>query len=258
MSDTQYLDAHTASLKQVHWWHSEHLQTHAQIVHWGDYGVPLLLFPTAGGDAEEVERFYLIQGLAPFIREGRLKVYSVDSVNGRTWINEPNVAHRVWIQQQFDLFVRHEVVRLIQQDCNSEHIEILTAGASVGAYNALVSICRHPEVFSRAICMSGTYDLQKWLEGQWYEEFHHQSPLLFVPGLEGDHLERLRQRHVLLACGGGDNENPEESWRVAEVLGGKGIPNRVDVWDAHWPHDWPTWREMLPKYVQENLQALGG
>ena len=31
-----------------------------QVVRWGNYGLPLLLFPTAGGDAEEVERFYLI------------------------------------------------------------------------------------------------------------------------------------------------------------------------------------------------------
>lgn len=254
---TDYLDPATASLKQVHWWRSRELDMDTQIVRWGNFGTPLLLFPTAGGDAEEVERFFLIRLLAPFIHEGRLKVYSVDSINGRTWIQEPSIPHRVWIQQQYDKFVRHEVVPLIRSDCNNDDIEIMSAGASIGAFNALVSICRHPEVFSRAICLSGTYEIQKWLEGQWFDEFHHQSPLLFVPGLpEGDHLEKLRSRFVLLATGEGENEAPDESWRVADVLGQRNIPNRVDVWDASWKHDWGTWREMLPKYVQEMLVSL--
>ena len=35
------------------------------------------------------------------------------------------------------------------------------------------------------------------------------------------------------------------------VLGGKGIPNRVDDWGATRDHDWPTWHAMLPKYLSE-------
>jgi esterase/lipase superfamily enzyme len=57
--------------------------------------------------------------------------------------------------------------------------------------------------------------------------------------------------------GQGRNENPEESWKVARALGQKNVPNRVDLWDPEWPHDWETWREMLPKYVQEMLESLG-
>lgn len=257
MNQPEYLDAATASLKDTHWWHSTELQIHTQIVRWGSYGRPLLLFPTAGGDAEEVERFFMIKKLAPFIHEGRLKVYSVDSVNGRTWMTNGSVAHRVWVQQQYDKFIAHEVVPLIRRDCNSNDIEIMTAGASIGAYNALLAICRHPELFNRAICMSGTYDIEKWLDGQWFDEFHHQSPIQFVPGLpEGEHLNRLRSRFVLLATGLGEYENPDESWKVAHSLGQKNIPNRVDLWESHWKHDWPTWREMLPKYCQEMLQCL--
>lgn len=257
MTGIPYLDAATASLKTVHRWHSRELQSETQIVRWGSYGVPLLLFPTAGGDAEEVERFYLIKQLAPFLHDGRLKIYSVDSINGRAWIQEPSIAHRVWVQQQYDKFIRHEVVPLIHEDCQNDQLEIMAAGASIGAFNALVAICRHPAVFSRAICLSGTYDIQKWLEGQWFEEFYHQSPLLFVPGLtDDDHLSQLRTRFVLLATGEGDNEDPDESWKVADALGEQSIPNRVDVWDASWKHDWVTWREMLPKYVQEMLTSL--
>ena len=254
---SQYLDASIASLKDVHHFQSHELQMQTQIVRWGNFGQPLLLFPTAGGDAEEVERFFLIQKLAPFIQEGRVKVYSIDSINGKTWITDPSIPHRVWIQQQYDKFIANEIVPMIRRDCNSDDIEVMVAGASIGAFNSLVSICRHPQLFNRAICLSGTYDIEKWLEGQWFDEFYHQCPIQFVPGLpEGDHLNHLRNRFVLLATGAGEHEDPSESWKVEKALASKSIPNRVDVWDENWKHDWVTWREMLPKYLQEMLVSV--
>lgn len=36
---------------------------------------------------------------------------------------------------------------------------------------------------------------------------------------------------------------------MAEGLGSKGIPNRVDPSGAEWDHNWPTWPDMLPKYL---------
>ncbi len=52
-----------------------------------------------------------------------------------------------------------------------------------------------------------------------------------------------------MPSGEGDYEDIGESWRIAAVLGAKGIPNRVDSWGPNWHHDWETWREMLPKYL---------
>ena len=75
----------------------------------------------------------------------------------------------------------------------------------------------------------------------------------YLPGLEGPSLERLRQNFVLLASGQGRAEDIGESWRAANLLGRKGIPNRMDPWGAEWHHDWPTWRAMLPKYLDELL-----
>jgi hypothetical protein len=40
-------------------------------------------------------------------------------------------------------------------------------------------------------------------------------------------LDALRQRFVVLAYGQGRWENPDENWRMADMLGAKGIPNRV-------------------------------
>jgi esterase/lipase superfamily enzyme len=234
-------------------WYSTRLQRDITLIRWGHWGPPLLLFPTAGGDAAEAERFDLIAVLGPQIEAGRVKVYSIDSIAGRTWMNERhNPAHCVWMQRQFDACVREEVVPAIRNDCRSDSVEIMTAGASIGAFNALTTICRHPDVFSRAICLSGTFDLEHWLGGQWFDDFHFLSPVHFVPGLsDGEQLRRLRQRFIILATGQGRYENPGETWKAAHALGSKGIPNRVDLWDAQWEHDWPTWRAMLPQYVAE-------
>jgi esterase/lipase superfamily enzyme len=234
-------------------WSSPHLPEGIGIARWGHFGTPVLLFPTAGGDAEECERFLLVRVLEDLLAAGRIKLYSCDSVAGRAWTSgEGSGRERSAMQSAFDRFVYEELVPVIREDCGSPEIEIVTAGASIGAFNALASLCRHPDVFRTAICMSGTYDLTRWLGGDWNDDFYFSSPLHFLPGLgEGAILDQLRKRFVLLATGEGRWEAPWESWRAASVLGGKGIPNRVDAWGAEWDHDWTTWRAMLPKYLDD-------
>jgi esterase/lipase superfamily enzyme len=240
------------SLKHTYRWFSPNVEREVQLVRWGTYGVPVLLFPTAGGDAEEVERFHLIGVLMPLIESGRIKVYSTDSIAGQAWISRQHSAEYCsLLQNRFDKLVIDEIVPRIREDCQSPDIEIITAGASIGAFNAVASICRHPDVFRLAIAMSGTYDLSKYLEGRFIQDFYFASPLHFLPGLEGPVLEQLRKRLILLPSGEGDFEDIGESWRMGNALGAKRIPNRVDPWGTEWRHDWVTWREMLPKYLSE-------
>ena len=101
--------------------------------------------------------------------------------------------------------------------------------------------------------MSGTYNMDKFLDGQRTRDYYESSPLDFVGNLGGEHLEQLRQRFVLLAHGQGEFEEPQQSWNVERVLGPMGIPNRVDDWGPDWRHDWVTWREMLPRFLGELL-----
>ena len=240
--------------KESSTWMSERLGRELTLVRWGEVGTPVLVFPTAGGDAEEIERFHLVTAVGQFLADGLVKIYSVDSLAGRSWLAEDNSsAPAARIQQQYDAALYHEVLPAIRKDCGDETVEIMTAGASLGAYNALAFLCRHPEVCTTAICMSGTYGLEKFLEGPVNRDYFEISPLHFVPELEedGEQLRLLRERFVLLTHGEGRAESPEEDWKVANVLGGRDIPNRVDSWGADYPHDWTTWREMLPKYLGE-------
>jgi esterase/lipase superfamily enzyme len=240
------------SRKDTERWYSKRLEQEVQLVRWGEIGTPVLLFPTAGGDAEEVERFKLIHVLEPLIDAGRIKVYSTDSVAGKAWISgEHSAEYCSRLQNLFDAFVYQEIAPAIRADCHSEDIEIITAGASIGAFNAVATVCRHPDVFRLAIAMSGTFDLSRYLEGRFNQDFYFSSPLHYLPNLEGPLLERLQKRLILLPTGEGDYEDIGESWRIAGVLGAKGVPNRVDPWGADYHHDWNTWRAMLPTYLEK-------
>ena len=78
-------------------WHSPHLEREVEIARWGEIGVPVLIFPTAGGDAQEIERFHVVDACETLIADGRIKLYSCDSVNGRALLtNEGDSRHRSW------------------------------------------------------------------------------------------------------------------------------------------------------------------
>lgn len=238
--------------KTVSRWRSDRLHRDISLVRWGHFGQPVLVFPTAGGDAEEIERMHLIRVLGPLLEAGRIKVYSCDSVAGKAFAGkEGSVEHRCWLQNQFHEYVAHEVVPAIRADCADDRIEVLATGASIGAFNAVAVTCRYPHLFRAALGMSGTYDLERLLGFQGNGDFYLSSPLAFLPGLEGPLLDKLRQRFIVLPYGQGRWESPDEAWNLAGVLGAKGVPNRVDPWGPEYDHDWPTWREMLPRYLDD-------
>jgi len=246
-------------VKTIGRWSSERLGREVTMVRWGTFGRPVLLFPTAGGDAEEVERMHLVGALGPLIEGGKIKLYSCDSVAGAALLaRERDARHQMWLQNQFHHYVRHEVVAAIHADCQAPDIEVWTAGASIGAFHAAAVLCRWPDVFARACAMSGTYDLRRFYDAtEFTDDFWVSSPLHFVPGLGGPHLEVLRTRFMLLISGEGRAEDLGESWRLANVLGTQGIPNRVDSWGREWHHDWPTWRKMLPQVLDEWTRGDG-
>src|SRR5919202_118428 len=115
---------------------------------WGHFGTPVLVFPTAGGDAEEIERNGLIEVCQPLIDSGRIKIYSCDSVAGQALVARSDSAeHVMWLFNQFHHCVAQEVVPAIRADLGGDRTPIVTAGASIGAFNAVAVLCRFPDLF---------------------------------------------------------------------------------------------------------------
>ncbi len=236
-------------------WKSECLADNVRLLRWGEVGTPVLLFPTSGTDGEDQERFGLVGSLAPQLEAGKIKVYAFDAPESKALIDPAlKPADKAAIQRQFLMAVADEVVPKIRQDCGGAELPIISAGASIGAYHALVALASYPNLFHSAICMSGTFDLTRFFPNFHNHDFHLISPMHFLAYMgDGPHLELLRKRFVVLATGEGKWESPWESWQLATLLGKKSVPNRVDMWGKEFHHDWATWRAMLPKYVDELL-----
>ena len=128
-------------------------------------------------------------------------------------MNDGDPAYRCWLFNQFQQAVAHEVVPAIHADTGGPN-SVIVAGASIGAFNALALVCRYPDLFRAAVCMSGTYDIERFIGG-FTDDLFFSSPMHFLPGLEGPALDALRQRFVVLASGSGKWEDTGESWRAA-------------------------------------------
>lgn len=236
-------------------WTDTRLPEPARVARWGHFGTPVLLFPSAGGDYEEVERFHLVGALRELIDAGRIKVFSVDGVAARTWIRgTASPADCVGAQMRHEAFINEELLPLIRRDCHTDSLQIVAAGAAVGAHSAVSMLCHHPHTFRVAIALSGIFELAKFLPGGYTPELHESLPLHYLPTLpDGPHLQSLRHRFVQIATGEGEYEQPAESRQLASALTARGIPNQLDAWGRNYAHCWSTWRDMLPRFVAAHV-----
>jgi esterase/lipase superfamily enzyme len=102
--------------------------------------------------------------------------------------------------------------------------------------------------------MSGVYDLMEYTNGYYDDQVYFNSPIHYIQNLnDPDILEKIRKGDIVIATGEGDYEDPEASRRFSEVLHTKSIPHSLEVWGKDMKHDWPTWRKMLPYFIEHRL-----
>jgi esterase/lipase superfamily enzyme len=236
--------------REITSWYSPALNKDMPIVTYGNYGFALLLIPTAAADYLEYERFQMMEHMAPLINEGKVKVFSINSINTESWLNnEMEPSHKAIRHNQFNEYVFNEVIPFIKNN-TSHDTPIITSGASFGALHAMNLYLKRPDLINGVISMSGVYDLTEYTKGFYDEQVYYNSPIHYIPNLT-DHylLEQQRNGKIIIATGSGDYEDPEANRRFSGVLHSKSIPHELDIWGEDIKHDWPTWRKMLPHFV---------
>jgi len=234
-------------VKETHQWYSPALNKEMPIAVYGHYGYALLMIPTAAADYLEYERFELINTLSPFINEGKIKIFSVNSINTESWMNKQmEGAHKAIRHNQFNHYIYNEVVPFIK-NMTSQDTPIVTCGASFGAFHSMNLFLKRPDLINGVIAMSGVYDLMEYTDGYYDEQVYFNSPIHYIPNLN-DHgtLEKIRKGKIIIATGSGSYEDPEANRRFSEVLHNKSIPHQLDIWGTDIHHDWSTWKQMLP------------
>jgi esterase/lipase superfamily enzyme len=237
--------------KEIASWHSPSLNKEMPIATYGDYGFALLLVPTAAADYLEYERFQLMNHIAPFIEAGVVKVFSIDSINNESWLNNNiDPFYKSFRHQQWNDYVFNEVVPFVRNSTSAE-TPIITCGASFGALHSMNLFLKRPDIINGVIAMSGVYDLTEYTKGHYDDHVYFNSPMHYMPNLS-DHniLEQIRRsKNIHIVTGSGSYEDPNSSGKMAKALYDKGIWYELDVWSHEWPHDWDTWRAMLPHYI---------
>lgn len=231
-------------------WYSHALKKEMPIAIYGHYGFSVLLIPTAAADYLEYERFQLLDAVSPFIDAGKIKVFSINSINNESWLNrQMEAAHKGIRHNQFNEYVFNEVIPFVKNRTSWE-TPVVTSGASFGALHAMNLFLKRPDLIDGTIAMSGVYDLTEYTDGYYDEQVYFNSPIHYIPNLTDDwYLSRIRKGRIIIATGSGAHEDPQANRRFSGVLHDKAIPHELDVWGNDITHDWPTWRKMLPHFI---------
>src|SRR5207244_12871039 len=102
-------------------WFSPHLQMEMPLVAYGQAGQTLLMLPTAAADYLEYERFYLVDSIKPFIEHGKIRAYSINSVNRWSLLNKqmpPRI--KAELLTRYDRSIGDDVLPLIRNDAEGD------------------------------------------------------------------------------------------------------------------------------------------
>lgn len=233
--------------RDYHNWYSHRLGRHMELLAYGQAGLPILVFPTSRGKFFEYENNGMIHAIWEKIERGEVMVFCIDSIDSESWYNRSIHPHdRVMRHVAYENYILYEVTPLMKN--LSGHQRICTTGCSLGAYHALNFALRHPDLTSACITMSGSYDMKPFMDGYYDTDFYFQNPVDYIPNQNDPwFLERYQLMRIVLAAGDWDI-CLGENFRMANILGAKGIPHWLDVWTGGEKHDWPLWQRMAVKF----------
>jgi esterase/lipase superfamily enzyme len=237
--------------QEHHRWYSHRVSKEMGIRVHGHYGLPILVFPTSGGDEWEYENQGMIAALSHHIDNGRVKFFCVNSVNNESWYNkQAHPRHRSYLQAMYDAYLAFEVVPFIGDHCRTPGVAITTSGSSFGGYHAANTILKHPDVFRRCFALSGVYDLRRFMDGDYDDNFYFNNPVDYMANLTDDYyLHHLAQCDIHLVTGSGPFEQSGPTYQLADVLRKRGVAHALDDWGQDGGHDWPYWKRQMDLYI---------
>ena len=226
------------------------------VIRYGHWGRPVLVFPSEAGRAEDFADHGMVGAVQHLVDEGRVSFFCVDSLDGWSWSDaSAPIEERAHRHATYQAWLEQSVVPWITESVGGGH-ELITLGASMGAYHAVHFAFQRADLAPLAIGLSGNYDVGTWRAwGERGDATYFANPTAYVANMEGDHLEWVRSRvSVLLVVGQGPfEESPTRSLQAtrefADILSRKGIRNELDVWGHDSAHDWPWWQRQLAHHL---------
>ncbi len=234
--------------------YSSILSRELDVLHFGTWGYPMLLFPTSGGRFYDLEDQGIIAGLRSHLEQGYLQIFCLETLDQETLD-----ARSLPIQQRRDRWLaleRHWVEEFIPYAIQqAQNNFLVAAGCSLGGTHALNLALRHPQLVRRCLALAGPHDLAN--AAPLFSDYSHQdrdrelyfiNPVAYMSNMNqgqwqqlgGDQLDiKLLTAHRDICLW--------DNLRLAEIFNRNGIRHQLEVWEGD--HDWPVWRAQLKTFA---------
>ncbi len=221
---------------------------------YGHAGKPVVVFPSACGRFYEFEDFGMVDAIASFIEAGRVRLYTLDSIDCEAWL-----AHwmypgdRGMRHEQYEDYVIHEALPFIYEHSGYPG-KYMTVGCSMGAYHAANFFFKHPHRFDGVIALSGLYGPEYFVGNYMDDTVYFNFPLCYLPRLTDPmYLDQFRRSQIIICVGQGawEEDSLRETRALEATLRALDVPAWFDYWGLDASHDWPWWRKQLPYFLEK-------
>lgn len=239
--------------KEHHKWYSKALQRTMELNVYGHRGRPFLVFPSSNGRYFDFEEFGMVKSVATYIKEGRMRLITVDTIDSETWHCAEYPPEKCGKRyNQYDHYVVREVVPFINKLSAGRNQSIIATGVSMGAYHAANLFFKHPDVLSGVVALSGLYRLSHFVGDYMDDNIYFNSPLNFLPNLTDDFYLSLYRDSTIIFCvgrGAWEDQMLQDTLEIKRLLSTKNIPAWIDFWGNDVAHDWTWWIRQFPYFV---------
>jgi esterase/lipase superfamily enzyme len=241
-----------------HKWYSEHLGREMELKVYGHYGKPFIVFPCSKGRFFDYEDFGMIDQISEHIENGKIKLYTVDSVDGESWYDlsvfagERNARHEL-----YDKYIAEEVTPFIRTHCNSPEERPMATGASMGAYHSINYFLKHPDICGGTIALSGLYRLNRnefSLSDEEISFVYHNSPVHYLSNVSDPAMLKMYNESDIIICtgqGAWEDEAVEDTKSLEYSLKKLNVSAWVDYWGNDVNHDWPWWFKQMNYFIEK-------
>jgi esterase/lipase superfamily enzyme len=234
--------------REYHKWYSPRLGRDMELLLFGHAGLPVIVFPSSQGRFFEFEDRGLIGAVAHKLEAGEIQLFCLDSVDAESWYNRGVPPRwRIARHVQYESYILDEVLPLLRQ--KNGNPRLISLGCSFGGYHAVNIALRHPGLFTGFLSMSGAFDVSRFLHGYYDQDVYFHTPPHFLPNLSDPWFYDLYRRNTYILATGWDDHCLGQNQYLARIMGEKGIPHHLYIWDSWNSHDWPTWARMMNEYL---------
>jgi esterase/lipase superfamily enzyme len=235
--------------EEYHKWFSNDLDREFEMLVFGHYGYPIVLFPTFNARYWEAKDFGLINSAASLIDSGQFKIYCPDGIDYLSWNNDAiPPADKVKFQNEYEKTIINDVIGYVKHETSIERVGV--AGCNFGAYHALNLAFKHPDLVEKLICIGGLFDIKPFIDNYYDDDCYFNNPPDYLPNLTDNwYLDRFKTMKIILGTGESDLYS-EQNRFISEILRSKSVNLWLDV-RPNTGQSWELWREVFPKYLAQ-------